>query len=71
MKTRYMVRKRPESWVERVRKRWPERPRWLVYEDMHLDDVVIAGFPTWGEALDYARLKAAKDIDDQERGRTR
>ena len=66
MTYRHLVRKRPENWVKRVRKRWPERPKWLVYENMHLDDVVIAGFPTWGEAFDYAyRRESSCRFDDQ------
>ncbi|MDH6282845.1 hypothetical protein M2280_004082 [Prescottella agglutinans] len=68
MNSRYLVRKRPENWMQRVRRGWPERPKWLVYEDMHIDYVVIAGFPSWGEAIDYARLQANRAFDEQERG---
>ncbi len=52
--------------MQRVRRGWPERPKWLVYEDMHIDYVVIAGFPTWGEAFDYAHSKeSSQRFDDR------
>ncbi|WP_238840696.1 hypothetical protein [Prescottella equi] len=33
---------------------------------MHIDYVVIAGFPTWGEAFDYAHSKeSSQRFDDR------
>jgi hypothetical protein len=56
------VHKRQEHRLTAAFKGWPERPNWIVEQlAPGIDYYVIAGFPTFDEAIQYATRHASKE----------
>ena len=56
------VHSRQEHWAEACVKGWPERPKYLVERlAPGIDYWVVAGFPTWEEAMAYADQLARQE----------